>query len=479
MVNLGIRESLFWMGSSSLLGQVITWTITIIIARLLTPADYGLVTLSGLFTVFAQIVSEMGVGAAVIQSDEISYPQAQSLYAFSILMGLAMMVIGIFLGAPLMVWIFNEPRLGGLVRFSSLVFLIVAMKSMPRNLLARECRFDSIAKVETVSRILTSFCVLGMAVSGFGVWALASQWLTIELFQMAAFVGIKRVVPCFKAKFVEISAMLTFGLNLVARNILYQLYNLSDSSVIGKLASPSFLGGYAFAKQLTNLPFEKVLRIINQVLFPYFSRDKDDLSRIGDWTMKAIELQLIVLVPFFIMLFFCSKEVILILLGEQWEIAVYPLQVLCVANIFKLSESYSTNILTALGKLKEQLLYVSLLFLCIGGGIIALSLFYNIKIALLVWVTIYPVIIYFLSRFTLSSINMHPYSIWIQARSIVFSLCLLVICLYLISINFIGPIWVTLSVKLITGVLVFAGSLLLLDGGKIKIYLALFSRKGI
>jgi O-antigen/teichoic acid export membrane protein len=479
MVNLGIRESLFWMGGSSLLGQIVTWVITIIVARLLTPADYGLVTLSGLFTVFAQIVSEMGVGAAVIQSDEISQPQAQSLYAYSLLMGVGMMVVGILLGAPLMAWIFNEPRLEGLVRFSSLVFFLVAIKSMPRNLLARECRFDSIAKVETVSRILTSFCVLGMALMGFGVWALAAQWLLIELFQAVAFVRIKRVLPCLNAKFVEISAMLTFGLHLVARNALYQLYNLSDSFVIGKLASPSFLGGYAFARQLTNMPFEKVLRIINQVLFPYFSRDKDDLSRIGDWTMKAIEMQLVILVPFFIVLFFCAREVVLVLLGEQWEIAVYPLQVLCVANIFKLSESYSTNILTALGKLKEQLVYVFLLFLSIGGGMVAVSLLYNVKIALLVWVTIYPVIIYFLSRFTLTSINMRPYDIWVQVRNIVFSLCLLTICLYLISINLAGQIWVTLAVKIITGTLVFASSLLLLDGEKVKIYFALFSRKNI
>lgn len=477
MGKLGIRESLFWMGGTSFLGQLVTWAITIIVARLLTPADYGLVTLSGLFTVFAQMVSEMGIGAAVIQSDEISQSQVRTLYAYSIIMGVGMMGAGVVLGGPFMAWIFNAPQLEGLVQFSSLVFLIAAAKSMPRNLLAREFRFDSIAKVETVSRILTSFCTLGLVLAGFGVWSLAAQWLFIEFFQLIAFVKLKKVAPSFKATFVEIRPLLSFGLNLVARNILYQLYNLSDGFVVGKLASQSFLGGYSFAKQLTNMPFEKVLKIINQVLFPYFSRDKKNLSKIGGWTTKAIELQLLILVPFYIFLFFSAREVIILLMGPGWEIAVYPLKILCIANVFKLSESYSTNILTALGKLREQLVYVMLLFISISGGMLIVAINYNIETAILVWVSVYPLIIISLTKFTLLSVDLSFLIIIKDVKYIIISLFSLAISLFLISFIVFHSLWATLAIKITIGCLFYSVPLFLLNRGKLINCYSLFFRK--
>src|SRR5512142_2793451 len=121
MAAMSIAKSLAWMGWTSLLGQVISWSVTIIVARLLTPEDYGLVALSGIFTVFAQSVAEMGISAAVIQRKDVTTTQIRALYSFSLLTGAGMSIVGVMIAAPVMARIFSEPRLTGLVRFASLV----------------------------------------------------------------------------------------------------------------------------------------------------------------------------------------------------------------------------------------------------------------------------------------------------------------------------------------------------------------------
>ena len=231
MAHTSIGRSLAWMGGASFLGQVITWSVTIIVARLLTPEDYGLVAISGLFTVFANMVCLMGISSAVIQADEVSEYQLRALYGLSILAGTLMLGLGLAV-APFMAWFFNDDRLVALVSFQSLVFLVGAPKSLQWSLLARSTRFDVIAKVETVARVLTSFCALTMATLGFGVWTLASQWILIELFQLVGFCFYRRITPTFLIRWEEIKDLVIFGIKILARNSIGQLYASVDIFII-------------------------------------------------------------------------------------------------------------------------------------------------------------------------------------------------------------------------------------------------------
>lgn len=391
MSQRSIASSLAWMGGSALLGQIVTWSATILVARMLTPEDYGLVALSGLFTVFAQTVSEMGVGAAVIQRQNITESQCASLYSISLLIGLGMTGVGVLAG-PIMAWFFKEPRLSNLVAFQSLVFVLTAAKSMQRNLLVRETRFDLIGKAETISRIATSGVTLLLAWLGAGYWAIAAQGLWIELFQFVLFVRIKRIRPTRQLHISELREVLRFGVGVMIKSMVGQLYFMADTAILGKIASAQFLGAYGFAKQLTNLPFEKIIRIINQVLYPYLAKMQGDFSAIRSWTIRVAELQLLFITPFFILLFACAEEAVGILLGAGWAGAVLPLKIFCIANIFKLAESYNMNCLTAIGKISAQIRYMLLLFACISAGMLLLWAAQNAEASMYVWITIYPIL---------------------------------------------------------------------------------------
>jgi len=454
------------MGGASVIGQIITWSVTIIVARLLSPDDYGLVAISGLFTVFAHSISLMGISAAVVQAESVSDYQIRALYGFSILMGVFMFCLGL-MAAPGMAWMFNNPRLTALVSFQNLVFLFGAPKSLQWSMLAREKRFDVIAKVETGSRILTSGCVLIMAASGFGVWTLASQWVLIEFFQFIGFSLCRHIIPTFIIRWGEIRDLLIFGVHVFLRNSIGQLYASVDVFIFGKLASASFLGAYTFSKQLTNMPFEKIVTIINRVLLPYLCSEKGDMDSMRAWTLKVADLQALLLAPFFYLLFFCAEEAVLILLGENWSAAVLPLQIFCVANVFKLAESYAMLVLTALGRVAEQVRFVLLQLVLIGGAMFGLAVWVNVEISMYVWVTLYPVLCFIFCRILLKAIGLGFISIFLHLKNTFAAHFVLIISLYALDITIDGPHWKTLCVKIFVGGVIYILTLLFIDRTKI------------
>ncbi|EGB14401.1 polysaccharide biosynthesis protein [Pseudodesulfovibrio mercurii] len=476
MKQLSVKKSLAWMGGTSLLGQIITWSVTILVARLLTPEDYGLVALAGLFTVFANSICLMGISAAVVQADEVTEYQIRALYGLSFLAGLIMYCIGLA-AAPVMAWIFSEPRLVALIIFQNLIFLVGAPKSLLWSLLARDTRFDIIAKVETGARIMTSFATLGMALAGFGVWALAAQWLLIETAQFLVFAYFRRIRPAFRIRFTEISDILSFGIKVFLRNVVGQLYNSVDVFILGKLGAASFLGGYTFAKRLANIPFEKIVTIINRVLYPYISKDKDNPESMREWTLKVAEFQAMLLLPFFVMLFFCADEAVFVLLGTGWGAAVLPLKIFCAANVFKLAENYASIALMALGKVTEQVHYVLIQLVAIGGTLLGLALWKGVNASLLVWVTVYPLLSILYCGFLLHSIGLDIGTLASRVRSILLANVLMGCALYGAGMALHAPLWQMLAMKIGIGGLAYVATLYLFGRDKLVMALDMLPRR--
>lgn len=450
------------MGGASAIGQVVTWSVTIIVARLLTPEDYGLVAISGLFTVFAHSICLLGISAAVVQADVVTDYQIRALYGLSVLMGAVMFCVGLA-AAPIMAWGFDDERLVGLVVFQSAVLLFGAPKSLLWSLHARETRFDQVAKVETASRILTSLCTLTAAALGAGYWALAAQWILIEGLQFAAFIWLKPILPTFRIKFAEINDLLRFGVGVFLRNSIGQLYASVDVMIYGKLASQGFLGGYSFAKQLTGMPFEKIVRIINVVLMPYLSQRKGDQGAMREWSLKVAELETLILAPFFFVLFFCADEAVFLLLGEGWSIAVFPLQIFCIANVFKLAESYTGVALTALGLVTTQIRFVLIQLISVGISLLVLALWGGIELSLYVWVTIHPVICLFYTKVLLKRIDLSFKEVFMHIKGILIAQALMVATLALLESHLHGSMLHNVAIKIIAAMLMYSVGLILLD----------------
>lgn len=463
------------MGGASFLGQIITWSTTIIVARILSPEDYGLIALAGLYTVFANYICMMGLSSAVVQVDDISDSQIRALYSFSLMMGVVMFVVGL-LAAPLMVWGFDEPRLYGLIIFQNLIFLLGSPKSLQWSVLARETRFDIIAKIETGGRILASMCGLAMAFSGFGFWTLAAQAVLLELFQFIGFTYARPIKPAFSIPWADIKSLLSFGVKVLCRNCLLQLNASASIMIFGKLTTQTFLGAYQFSRQLTNMPFDKIIMLVNRVILPYLSKDKADKAVMREWSIKAADFQSLLLAPFYYVLFFSAEETINILLGDGWEMAVYPLKIFCIASVFKLIESYVGVALTALGHIGIQVKFVVVQIVLISGGLLWLTLWYGPEVALWVWLTVYPVMCIYYGHLLAKRIDLDFRSLLHCIWPTLAAHATLIVSLIVVSTWFEGAYYVTLGIKIGTGTLVYFASLYVFGPEKIRWLTKLYRR---
>jgi len=471
------KKNIAWMGGASFLGQIITWSTTILVARILIPDDYGLIALAGLFTVFANYVCMMGVSAAVVQADEVSDMQIRALYSFSLLMGVLMFCIGLG-AAPLMAWWFEEPRLLGLIIFQNSIFLLGAPKSLQWSLFARDTRFDVIAKLETGSRVLAAIIGLGMAYSGFGFWTLAAQGVLLELFQFLAFTIKRPIKPTLSIKWVEIKDLLAFGFTILCRNCLMQLNASLVIMIFGKLSTHAFLGAYQFSRQLTNMPFEKIIALVNRVIFPYLSKDKGNIHAMREWTLKAADFQALILSPFYCVLFFCAEETIQILLGPGWGAAVFPLKIFSVVSVFKLIDSYTGIALTAIGKLGLQIWFIIAQIVVISGGILILSKVVGPEQSLYLWVAAYPVMCIYLGRKLMRLVGLGFRELIQRLRPTVIAHVFLILNLLLVDTFVTGPYLMTLPIKIASGIVVYFAALYFQGGDKIRLLLQVLPKRG-
>ena len=272
---------------------------------------------------------------------------------------------------------------------------------------------------------------------------------------------------------------MSFGLKVLIRNLIGQLSASIDIVILGKLASQGFLGAYTFSKQITNLPFEKIIRIINQVLMPYLSKFKDDKISMRDWTIKVADLQLLIIAPFFYLVYFSADEIVALLLGSEWLMAVFPLKIFCIANIFKLTESYVSVALTALGKVNEQILFAFIQLILIGGMILIIGITVNVNSSLYVWITLYPILCIYFCHILLNSIGLGFLRIFLRVKTTLAAQLIMVFTLFLIDYSIVESTWQTLIVKFVTGILVYLIGLRIIDRSKIRLLFSIFPRANL
>lgn len=448
------------MAANKLGGQVITWGITIVVARLLSPEDYGLIALSGIFTLFAMSISEMGIGAAVIQRDSISEDEIRSLYSVAILVGLGMTAMGYFAAIP-MALIYDEPRLIPLVRAQSIVFSFAALSGMQRNILVRNTCFSVVARIELCANVMTSLCALTLAWNGFGVWALVAQGLLTKLFEFVGFSYYSRIVPKLRVDFSAIYDVMRYGVVIMLNGLGNTLFMLSDTMILGKFASPLFLGGYSFGRNLTRLPFEKVLSIVNQVLFPFLSKEKNNPQQLRAWFGKLMKFELFLFLPFYVFLFFCAEEIVYIVLGPKWEIVILPLRVFCVASFFRLIDSFGSTLLIALGNVRIPF-YINIVKVAVVSlPILAVCYWIGYVESLYVWIITPPLIsigyLFFIKR----SIQLQMVSFFMELLPLLIANLALVTMSLIIGMDPVAAPMTSLLVKFSLGGTVFFVALLI------------------
>ncbi|PZO85708.1 MAG: colanic acid exporter, partial [Micavibrio aeruginosavorus] len=308
-----------------------------VLARFLSPRDFGLMAVTMIVVNFAQIFTDMGTSKAIIQKQELNHVQLSSLYWLNVASGFLMTIIVSAL-SPFIASFFEEASIKPLIMQLSLIFLIIAAGNQYRVLCQKELEFKRMAAIEMSAAIL-SLCVAGaLASNGYGIRSLVYAVLTQATLSSFLFLtyGLKHHHrPAFVYRHREVRPFFAFGFYQMGENAVNYISANMDKILIGKILGMQAAGFYNLAWQLIIFPVTKINPVVNKVAYPVYARLQGDSAQTQTYyetSMKALSL---VTIPALVGLCVFAEDVVRVFYGEGWDETATLVRILCAAGIVK------------------------------------------------------------------------------------------------------------------------------------------------
>ncbi|HXI85238.1 MAG TPA: lipopolysaccharide biosynthesis protein [Verrucomicrobiae bacterium] len=383
-------RGVIWYGGSRAIIQLLSWVLTIAVARVLVPEDYGLFGMCSVYTGLVDFLNELGFGAAIVQRKEVSEDDLHTLFWFGVVVSL--LIYGLtYLVAPLVAVFYRHEQVTPVLRALGLVFILTNLRLVPWNLLTRAVDFKRRSILEVVGNMLGVVSTFLLARAGWGVWSLVLGVLIREAVLCVLVFAQSHWRPRFKFAWVNLRELSSFSLNLSAARIAWYLYDNSDRLIIGRYLGDQTLGYYTLATRLTTELSGRVLSIINQVAFPVYSRLQDDHDRLKSYFLTSVQLACLVIVPVLAGLSLVSGDVIPLLLKPKWAPMIPALNIMCWAAMIMMINSLSGPLLLAKGK-TGLLLKFNLLNLAVMPPVFYFAARSGLQAICLVWLLVFPVL---------------------------------------------------------------------------------------
>lgn len=409
---------------------------TVTLARLLTPADFGLVAMVSTVTGLAQSFADLGLSEATIQRPEISQEQVSALFWINLAIGIGLTLVTAA-SAPLLARFYRDSRLVEITLVVSLTFLIGGMRVQPDAILKRQMRFSALAIRDITSYVLAVTFAIILAFKGAAYWALVALPLTLNTIAMVMSWVMVSWRPSLPRRAPELRSLIAFGGNVAASYFTLNVCRSADNILIGWRLGAAPLGLYSKAYNLLMLPVRQISAPAGGVAIPAFSRIQDDPERFARYYLRAANLLVWLTAPIFGFLLVAAEPVIILVLGDQWRPAAPVFQILVISAFVQLFLESSIWVFVSRG-MSNKLFKMTLIISPIIIGSFAIGLPFGIKgVALsgsLTLLIIFPWILRFTFRGTRLTLQR-------LGRALVFpiSLTLLGVFSSEIALHFIRP----------------------------------------
>lgn len=351
----------------------------IILSRILSPSDYGMIGMMTIFITIGNIFVDAGMGSSLIKkidADKIDY---STLFWFNLLISLILYLI-LYVSAYFLSSFYEIKEFASCLRVYSLFIVISALGIVQNTQLNKDLRFKEMAIISVISNIIGLAVAIGMAHSGYGYWSLISQQLIyISLRVILQFV-INKFIPQRVFSSASFRYQIGFGGSIMLSNIINVIYNNIISSIIPKVGTLNQNGYYAQASKIQHVPMNIMQSVTDKVLFPVLSKCKSD----GEILDKSRQSLKPILIISFLFLFLCtifSKYIVLVLLGKNWIDATGYLEILFLAGFGICYQYVIRNIFKSLAKTKLILL-TEIIKAVLGVSMILMSASYGIEFML-------------------------------------------------------------------------------------------------
>lgn len=314
--------------------QGTNFLVTLLLARLLSPSDYGIVSIVMIFVTLATILVQGGFNTALIQKKDVSADDYFTILIFSEFVASITFII-IFFSAPFIGKCYHSQELSSLLRVMAVVLFPGAFNSVQVAYITRDLRFKVLTKSTLAASLIAAVVAISMAFSGFGVWALIAQQLIYQTMTCVVTYCIIRWTPRGHFSFQSLKRLLPFGSKVFASNFITALFLDIRGLIIGRVYSSDALGYFNRGKQFPQAVMESVNTTIQTVLLPVYSKKQDSLDNVTEMVSKTLRLSSLILFPMMIGLSAVAEPLVSLLLTDKWLPCVPYLRIFSICYLFQ------------------------------------------------------------------------------------------------------------------------------------------------
>ena len=344
-----VIKNFLWRFAERCSAQMVSLVVSIVLARLLAPEDYGVIALVTVFTTIMQVFVDSGLGTALIQKKNADDLDFSSVFYFNFAVCLVLYAV-MFAAAPFIARFYNNAALTPLVRVISLTIVISGVKGIQQSYVSRNMLFKRFFYATLGGTIFSAFLGIGLAYAGFGVWALVAQQLSNAAIDTLI---LWLTVPWRPKKMFSwdrLKGLLSYGWKLLASGLLDRVYSSLRSLIIGKMYSPADLAFYERGNQFPDVIITNINTSIDSVLLPTMASSQDDRATVKSMTRRAIKTSTYIMAPLMMGLAFCAEPIVRLVLTEKWLPCVPFLRIFCITYIFYPIHTANLNAIKALGR---------------------------------------------------------------------------------------------------------------------------------
>jgi O-antigen/teichoic acid export membrane protein len=385
-----VARSLLLSGVGTVVSKGINVVAILVVLKLLSPEEFGTANIVLALFAIVQALTEMGLGAALVQAKAPTRSQIDGLFWLSVLVSSVLYGL-LFLGAPLVAEFYDEPELTGLVRAFGLVIVLFALYFVPRNLLLKELAFDRLVIIDNAALLASGVVMIVLAYFGFGAWAIILGELSARVIMLVLYQFLHSFWPRLRFDFAEVRPLVTFGAYATGSRLLYNFYTNADYLIVGKVFGAEAVGLYTLAYRIVADPVKTLASVVNDVSFPSFSKLQDEPERLRRYfftiaraTLVGVGMLLVTIVLYI--------DWILELGGfEQWLPAVPLIYVLALFGIVRSVSAIVPPLLNAVGRIDQ-----TMTFSLVGAVAMPVAFLVGTQFGLLgvawAWVVVYPLL---------------------------------------------------------------------------------------
>lgn len=343
-----ILTNFIWRFAERCGSQIVTFVVSVVLARILAPSDYGTITLVTVFTTILQVFVDSGLGTALVQKKDADDLDFSSVFYFNCALCLVL-YLGMFAAAPLIAKFYENTELVPIIRVISLTVVVSGLKNVQQAYVSKNMQFKRFFYSSIGGVVFSAVLGIALAKAGCGVWALVAQQLSnVAVNTAILWITVKwRPKKMFSRE--RLKGLLSFGWKLLVSALLDTGYSNLRNLIIGKVYSTADLAYYDQGDKFPKVIVSNINTSIDSVLLPSMSSEQDDRERVKNMTRRAIKTSTYIMAPLMMGLAFCAKPVVTLVLTEKWLPCVPFLRIFCITYMFWPVHTANLNAIKAMG----------------------------------------------------------------------------------------------------------------------------------